>query len=169
MQNNFWASDISRTEKQAHLLSQFCDYVLVENASRWRGMEPFLNTGALRNSWPDFVSQKSLSTKNKPQFTKGKNNNQTTNNHNNPSHQQQQHYQQQQWPTTIPSSLRYNMDPRLFKEDICVLFNLGKCLRTAGNCNTKGGKPLRHVCNHRPDLTKPDIPCGQNHMAKLFH
>ena len=170
VQNNFCASDISGTEKQAHLLSQFCDYVLVENTSRWRGMEPFLNTRALRNTWADFVSQKSLSAKYKPQFTKGKGNNQNTNNHNNPSHQQQQQqFQQQQWPTTIPPSLRYNMDPPLFKEDICVLFNLGKCLRTTGNCNTKGGKSLRHVCNHHPDPTKRDIPCGQNHMAKLFH
>ena len=136
-------------------------------------MEPFLDTRALRNTWADFVSQKSLSAKNKPQFSKGKGNNHPnnhSNNHNNPSHQhQQQQFQQQQWPTTIPPSMRYNMDPRLFKEDICVLFNLGKCLRTAVNCNTKGGKPLRHVCNHRPDPTKPDIPCGQNHMAKLFH
>ena len=173
VQNNFCASDISGTEKQAHLLSQFCDYVLVENASRWRGMEPFLDTRALRNTWANFASQKSLSAKSKPQFTKGKGNNNPnnhSNNHNNPSHQhQQQQFQQQQWPTTIPPSMRYNMDPRLFKEDICVLFNLGKCLRTAVNCNTKGGKPLRHVCNHRPDPTKPDIPCGQNHMAKLFH
>ena len=55
VQNNFCNSDISGSERQAHLLSQFCDYVLVENASRWRGMEPFLDTRALRNTWSDFI------------------------------------------------------------------------------------------------------------------
>ena len=173
VQNNFCNSDISGSERQAHLLSQFCDYVLVENASRWRGMEPFLDTRALRNTWSDFISQKSITIKNKNGFNKGANNfskgssNQQHSQHS--SNQSSSNQQQQQWFASIQPSQRYNLDPRLFKEDICVMFNLGKCLKSAGNCNSKYGKPLRHVCNFRPDINKPDVPCGQNHMSKLFH
>ena len=173
VQNNFCTSDISGSERQAHHLSQFCDYVLVENASRWRGMEPFLDTRALRNTWSDFISQKSITIKNKNGFNKGANNfrkgssNQQHSQHS--SNQSSSNQQQQQWFASIQPSQRYNMDPCLFKEDICVMFNLGKCLKSAGNCNSKYGKPLRHVCNFRPDINKPDVPCGQNHMSKLFH
>ena len=173
VQNNFCNSDISGSERQAHLLSQFCDYVLVENASRWRGMEPFLDTRALRNTWSDFISQKSITIKNKNSFNKGSNNfHKVSNNQQHSQHSSNQissNQQQQQWFASIQPSQRYNLDPRLFKEDICVMFNLGKCLKSAGNCNSKYSKPLRHVCNFRPDINKPDVPCGQNHMSKLFH
>ena len=58
IQSNFGLSDLAGVSKPAAFLSQFTDYVLVENASRWRGMETFLTTRDLRNTWADYISQK---------------------------------------------------------------------------------------------------------------
>ena len=168
VQNNFCSSDISGSDRQAHLLSQFCDYILVENASRWRGMEPFLDTRALRNTWSDFISQKSLSNKSKGGFSKNKGFSNQNNFQPAPGQNTNQNQQQQQQPWMNPSQ-RFNLDPKYFKEDICVKYNMGMCLRPAGSCTTKLGKPLRHICNFRTDPNKSDTPCGQGHMAKLFH
>ena len=169
IQNNFCSSDLTGNDRQALLLSQFTDYILVENASRWRGMEPFLDTRSLRNTWADFSSQKNLSAKPKQQYQ-----NQSKPKYqqlqiqsNNQSHQPQ--YQSNNSTSFILPSVRHNMPAQLFKDDICVLWNLGKCLRSPGTCTTKNGRTLRHCCNHRPDASKPELPCGKDHMAKLFH
>ena len=50
IQSNFGLSDLAGVPKPAAFLSQFTDYVLVENASRWRGMEAFLTTRDLRST-----------------------------------------------------------------------------------------------------------------------
>ena len=114
-------------------------------------MKTFLDTHALRNTWSDFASQKNIATKPKNfQHGEGK-----------PTQQQYQPPQQQHQNNSnsafILPSQRHNVDPLLFKDDICVLWNLGKCLKPPGGCNTRFGKQLRHVCNHRPDPSKPDI------------
>ena len=172
IQNKFCSADLSGSEKQAHLLSQFTDYILVENASRWRGMEPFLDTRSLRNTWSDFASQKNISAKPKNQQ------NQWKKPYQHQPYQQQTAQQQQAQPQNqqafnssgfVLPSIRHNVSPHLFKDDICVVWNLGKCLKPAGSCTTSRGRQLRHVCNHRPDQSKPEIPCGKDHMAKLFH
>ena len=159
IQNNFCTSELSGSDRQALLLGQFIDYILVENASRWRGMEPFLDTRSLRNTWSDFISQKNIN-KTKQQHPKQQGQQAKQN------YPQQQGQQGQQYQ--LPSA-RLNLPAHLFRDDICVIYNIGKCLKQPGSCFTKGGKPLRHVCNHRPDPTKLDVACGQNHMAKLFH
>ena len=56
IQSNFGLSDLAGVPKPAAFLSQFTDYVLVENASRWRGMEAFLTTRDLRSTWADYIS-----------------------------------------------------------------------------------------------------------------
>ena len=162
IQNNFCSTDLATSDKHAALLGQFTDYILVENASRWRGMEPFLDTRSLRNTWSDFISQKTVSTKPKQKQP-------AQQQHNKPNYTQQQGQQyQNQGMSSLPSA-RLNLPSHLFKDDICVLYNLGRCLKPQGGCATKMGKALRHVCNHRPDPSKLEIACGQNHMAKLFH
>ena len=162
IQNNLCSLDLAGSDKQAHLLTQFTDYILVENSSRWHGMESFLDTRSLRYTWVDFIGQKQLSSKQKntqPQKNKQQNHQGYQNNFSSFNKQQQ---------VDLPGT-RYNMDPKLFQDGICVLWNLGKCLRPQGMCTTKSGRPLRHVCNHRPDPSKPDSPCGKDYMAKLFH
>ena len=172
IQSRFCSSDLSGSDKQALLLSQFTDYILVENASRWRGMEPFLDTRSLRNTWSDFTSQKNIT-------TKSKNQQQWKKPYQQPFQQQPVQQQQTQQQHQLPGfnsqagfilpSIRHNVSPHLFKDNICVVWNLGKCLKPAGSCTTRGGRQLRHICNHRPDKSKPDVPCGKDHMAKLFH
>jgi len=44
IQSSFCSSDLSGVEKQVSVLTKFTDYVLMENANRWRDMEPFLTT-----------------------------------------------------------------------------------------------------------------------------
>ena len=63
IQSNFGSSDLASVSKPAAFLSQFTDYVLVENASRWRDMETFSTTRDLRNTWAGYISQKADSLK----------------------------------------------------------------------------------------------------------
>jgi hypothetical protein len=56
-----------------------------------------------------------------------------------------------------------------FFDDICRLYNMGRCLKPAGTCTTKAGIPLRHVCNFRQNPAKPLEACGKPHMAIFFH
>ena len=157
-QNNFCSKDLVGYDKHVVVLSQFTDYVLGENACRWRGKEEFLDTRALRNTWADFFSQKASAFKQKghqsSQKFKGVSSMDST---------PREHEQR------VPPSRKYNVPGYLFKDDICVLWNLGLCLKPAGQCMTKFNKPLRHVCNWRNDLSKLHIPCEKNHVATLFH
>jgi hypothetical protein len=52
----FCKDDIGDCENKAQLLTQFVDYVLSENASKWRDSEPFLTSGELKNTWSAFFS-----------------------------------------------------------------------------------------------------------------
>ena len=149
VQSNFCSKDLAGTDKQARLLTQFTDYVLVENACRWRGMEPFLNTRDLRNTWEDFVGQKAALFKKKEGAG-----------------------QRSYSPGTgamAGKSPRFDAPSILFKDDICVVWNMGKCSKPPGVCRTRHGRQLRHVCNHRLDPSKPNLICEKNHMSSLFH
>ena len=61
IQSSFCAADLASVDKQVFILTKFVDYVLVENANRWRDMEPFLSTRDLRGTWADFYGQKAHS------------------------------------------------------------------------------------------------------------
>ncbi len=47
--------------------------------------------------------------------------------------------------------------------DVCYNFNKGICQKTAGQCTSASGIPLRLICDHRPDPNNLMIFCGQNH------
>jgi len=59
--------------------------------------------------------------------------------------------------------------PRRQWIDVCFAWNSGKCLKAAGTCTSKSGTPLRHVCNHVADRSKPDMYCGKDHACHSFH
>ena len=151
-QNNYCSKDLAGADKQAQILCQFVDYVLGENASRWRGMEPFLSTRDLRATWADYLNQKGNSLGSKQKQMEGGGSRQ---------------YKQQS--SRVLPSARYSVPPHLFLTDICVMWNLGKCIKPPGACINKRGKVLRHVCNFTPDLSKPALMCEKNHMCSLFH
>jgi len=146
-------------ERHTQLLSQFTDYVLAENGCRWRGMEPFLDTKDLRSTWADYLAQKSASFRQKEQkkgWSGGYNN----------SNNNQRGFGQGN--SNVLPSVRLGVPANLLKDDICVRWNLGRCVRPAQSCFTFNGRALRHVCNFRLDPTK-DVPCGKNHMSINFH
>ena len=54
LQSNYCQKDLATVDKKAQMLTQFTDYVLVQNSERWRDSEPFLTTGELRTAWAAF-------------------------------------------------------------------------------------------------------------------
>lgn len=163
-QSNFCHSDISGLPNQGRLLTQFVDYVLGENANRWRGQEKFMTAGDLRNTWPEFLGNRPEATLGKMKTQQGQANNQTKYPRSAPSA-----------PSisssfsTPPPNYRVPVSNPLFWDDICVLWNIGKCVKPPGVCFTKRGVALRHVCNHRPDPRNQNIVCGKDHPSKGNH
>lgn len=56
IQSNYCQADTGNIEKRAQFLTQFTDYVLGQNAERWRDEEPFLTTGELKTAWSTFFN-----------------------------------------------------------------------------------------------------------------
>lgn len=179
VQTNYCATELASLSNQVSTLSKFVDYILSENANRWRDMEIFLNTREIRLTWADFASQKLSSIASKGGAAKNQKQGQqqfrvqgqypqsnfsSVQQQAAPAKQQGQQFNNQ----TLPS-VRHNLAPFMFLDDICVKWNLGRCIRPPGTCVTLKGKPLRHVCNFRPDVSKPHISCGKDHPATLFH
>ncbi len=54
LQNNYCQAETANLDRRAQFLTQFVDYVLSQNAERWRNEQPFLNTGELKNTWSTF-------------------------------------------------------------------------------------------------------------------
>jgi hypothetical protein len=52
----FCKDELGGLEKQPSILTSFTDYVLSENANRWRNIEPFITHGELRAVWNSFFS-----------------------------------------------------------------------------------------------------------------
>ena len=48
---NYCQADLASSEKKAHILTQFTDYLLTQNCERWRDSEPFLTTGESKTAW----------------------------------------------------------------------------------------------------------------------
>jgi hypothetical protein len=142
LQNNYCAQDLGNVEKKAWLLTKFSDYVLSQNADRWRDAEPFLSTGDLKASWASFFGaqpQAALSKTGKKGQTGGGQKGQ-----------------------------QGKFDPRIAL-GICFAWNQGQCVKPAGTCMTSKGRPLKHVCDFIADPSKPQDVCGKDHVRKDFH
>jgi hypothetical protein len=140
VQADFCKADLVGVDKPGAILSQFCDYVFGENADRWRGHLPFLTTGDLRSVWASFWGAKPESKIKTKAGSSGSQGN----------------------------SRKFKFDPSYF-DDICRMYNLGRCAKPPGTCTTKSGIPLRHVCNHKADPSKPQDVCGKAHIAQFYH
>ena len=162
IQANYCSTDLSGIEKQATILSQFVDYVLRENSNRWRGQESFLTIGDLKSSWESFFGGRPQSI-----LAKTKNQKPGTNQLGGGGGGGGYSHKQGQFQGGSGQG-RVNVPAGLWKDDICVMWNIGKCLKPPGLCYTKGGKQLRHVCNHRPDPARPAVACGANHSAFFY-
>ena len=142
LQNNYCATDLEKVEKKTWFLTKFCDYAMAQNADRWRDEEPFLSTGKLKTLWSSFFGAQPKSA-----LTGSSNKGQS-----------------QSKPKDKPKTV----DPRVMN-GICFAWNTGSCIKKAGACTTKSGRPLKHVCDHIPDPKKPGEVCGKDHMRKDFH
>ena len=175
-QSNFCSAELASMDKQVALLTKFVDYVLSENACRWRDMEPFLTTRDLRGTWADFFSQRSATMLKKPQHaasSKPQSSQRTFSSYHNNSQQQPLPPSTSQSSSSHPASglasSRYNAAPHLFLDDVCYLWNIGRCSKPASACTTKRGRSLRHVCNFRPDPANPMLSCGKDHPCYTNH
>jgi hypothetical protein len=108
----FCKDDLGDCENKAQLLTQFVDYVLWENASKWRDSEPFLTSRELKNTWSAFFSARPQSA-----FSK-----------------KEQPKQQAQ-----PKEKKFNRPTVGFKKlpfiDVCYNWNKGTCPKQAGACS----------------------------------
>ena len=162
IQNNYMSRDLEGLEKQAMLLTQFVDYILRENSNRWRGLEGFMTIDEQKGAWDSFFGARpqAMLTKSRrghgqPSASAGGVSGHSSNQFNHSNSQR------------VGGSTKAH--PSLFYEDICVMWNLGKCVRAPGNCFTKNGKPLRHICNFRPDYSKQMPLCGAYHASCFYH
>jgi hypothetical protein len=147
----FCKDDLSGLDKQAQLLTQFSDYVLAENANRWRNMEAFLTAGELKTTWTSFFSAR-------PQSALVK-----KSSHNGSSSS----FKGKQSSFKKPDEKRSSTAKKFV--DVCWQWNSGTCSRTAGGCKSKFGTPLRHVCDFRPDPNNDSKICGEAHQRKDVH
>ena len=161
VQSNYCSADLSGVEKQVNILTQFTDYVLAENASRWRGLEPFLTTRDLRGAWADFIAQKSTLLSQKTQAS-----NKSSSSY---YDYKRKDYRQKESSSNSGSGKAYRVDSTMFFDDICVMWNIGKCVKAPGQCMTRKGAKLKHVCNYKPDPNNPRVSCGKDHAALFYH
>ena len=151
LQTNFCANDISAVDKKAQVLTQFCDYVLHRNSERWRNEQQFLSSGELKEVWFTFFSarpQASLKPQNRGQ----------------PDYKRQRLMRQ-----PVTDRPPHHTDPSFLALNICFMYNEGKCNKPAGSCVTKYGRPLKHMCNHLEDISKPAEVCGKDHPRIKAH
>ena len=166
LMTNFCAKDLEGLDRQAILLTQFTDYVLRENSNRWRGLESFMGIDELKGAWESFFGARPQSMLSKGRAPSNKNSSQWAGSHGGQGQGQQL---QRQQAGASGSGVRGKIHPSLFYEDICVMWNVGRCTKAPGTCQTSSGKPLRHICNFRPDYNRPMPPCGANHASCFYH
>lgn len=158
-QSNFCSHDLEGVEKQASILTQFVDYTLRENSNRWKGQESFLTLGDLKSTWESFFGSRPQSVLAKSKKSAHTSNNSSSHNNTHSSNRGNRPY--------VPNKL--GVHPALFLDDICVMWNLGKCVKPQGTCKTKAGRVLRHCCNFRGDPSNMSRYCGLDHAAVYWH
>ena len=185
LQTNYCGADLEGLDHQAGILVGFVDYVLRENSNRWRGQEAFMAVSELKGAWDSYFGSRPQSqlARSRKQFqVQGKGFYKPYGQQNHPHqafHNQQgtlASFQrngagQQSGSGQLGQgqSTSNHMPQAFFWEDICVMFNLGKCVKPPGTCTTRKGKPLRHVCNYRVDASKPHNYCGLAHASCYNH
>ncbi len=144
VKSRFCSSELAGVDKPAVILTQFVDYVLVENAARWRDAEAFLTAGELKNTWQAFFGTR-------PQSV----------------------LQKKSPVATLPGSKRPSNISNSKKKrpfiDVCYNYKKGICHKQPGQCLSASGTILRHVCDHRPDPSNLLAFCGQNHRRIGSH
>lgn len=148
LQCNWCQTDTAGLDKRATIMTQFVDYILRENSNRWRSQEPFLSSSELKGAWDSFFGSRPQSSLSKPKKSFQKDGFRKQDSKPRPAN----------W---VPAAY--------FDDDICVMYNLGKCVKAPGVCKTSKGVGLRHICNFRPDPSQASVFCGGSHISKFYH
>ena len=156
-QSNYCHSDLANSDKQARVLTRFTDYILEENANRWRSKQTFVTTGEMKEAWASFYSTMAQNTSTGKKFQFQRQSQQGL------QSQSQGQHGQKQWTGSMP------LEKAQYYNDICVKWNQGRCFMNPGNCFTRAGRPLRHCCNYRPVPSNPAIICQKDHACCYFH
>ena len=149
--SQFCKFDIGTLDKQAQLLTSFTDYILAENASKWRNSEPFLSAGELKSAWQSFFSARPQAALAKKPSQQQKERSQS-----NPNRNRQQN-------NRAPSRHALPSIP------VCYRWNTGQCQKLDGQCFTNSGLALRHVCDERPNPANLRDFCGLAHRRTDAH
>ena len=158
-QEDFCMTDLSGTENPAVTLAQFVDYIMHENANRWRDSEGFLQTGDLKAYSASFSSARPKILLKKQAVSTPVNS--TT--------------AQRLMPKGKQSASPFHSLPRNSPRlnvpftDACKNWNQGRCKKAAGTCITSKGIPLRHVCNWSDVNNSNATPCGMQHQSMSNH
>jgi hypothetical protein len=148
MQNNFCLEETKLLKKRALLLTQFTDYILHQNAERWRDSEPFLSVGDIKTAWSSWFSERPGMKKKPIQ----------------PSMEKKVHAKQRN-----PDGRPEGIDPAYWALNICNNCNLNRCKYADGKCANFKGELLKHICNFVPDRSKPAEVCGKQHRKVQNH
>jgi hypothetical protein len=143
-------NDIGGLEKQAAILTRFCDYVLSENAARWRDETGFLVYNDLVNTWRAFFSALPQS-----QLTKPKQEQKSTSGGKQSTYNKQQAGKAKQW------SLPYI--------EVCYKWNKNLCNKPDCTCKTLNGRSLKHCCDERTNPADLSVYCGKAHKRTVAH
>lgn len=140
--------ELKNDENPARTLSQFSNFILGENANKYRDGNGFLTTGELTTYWNSFIGAR-------PQCRAAT-----------PSTPGTSRMAPPQAPPLRPQANRKRKFPFT---DICGKFNTGNCVKPPGTCVNFRGQSLRHVCNWRDPAVQNALPCGQAHMRISNH
>ena len=113
-QTNFCQSDLASVDKKAWYLTRFADFILHQNGDRWRDSEPFYTTGELKTAWAGFFGSQPQSSMPKPK---------------------------KDLPKKSPGIQGKGFMESKVTLGICFAWNMGRCLKSAGQCTTLKGNP----------------------------
>jgi hypothetical protein len=143
-QNNFCMEETGQLEKRAQVLTHFTDYVLHQNAERWRDSEPFLTVGDLRIAWGSWYTDRAGKKKIVPE---------------------KRAMDKKQFQARPPEA----RDPAYVALNICNNYNMNRCKNANGKCTSPVGTALKHICNYVQDRNKPADVCGKDHRRVQNH
>jgi hypothetical protein len=139
LSKKFMEEELRHDDNPARTLCQFSNFIINENAGRWRDGSSFVYFGELKGFWDAFVGAR-------PQAKATHHPKEKHSSHHNsqPKHLKDR---KRKYPWT----------------DICSRYNTNTCSKTAGSCFNYRGTQMKHICNWRDPATPNSQPCGQNH------
>jgi hypothetical protein len=141
LQKKFMEEELRHDENPARTLCQFTNFIINENAGRWRDGSSFVYFGELKGFWDAFVGAR-------PQVKSiGHNKDKGTPHSSLVAGHKHQKDRKRKYPWS----------------DICNRYNTNNCSKSSGSCFNFRGTQMKHICNWRDPAVPNSQPCGQGH------